>query len=78
MIQWNKGEPPKDGGEYLVLVKDEDNFELIKDEDGFADPYPLICYRALGEWHIKPDCGPLSETESILAWSEINQPEDQP
>ena len=74
MIQWNNGEPPKDGEWYLATVRrksDHTESPCIGD----------VRWDARLGWVETHECGhdgSIGEDTAITAWSEYNFPEDQP
>ena len=69
MIQWNKGEPPKDGEWYLVMLQNHVDEEVWRSIDA-------VSWDGEKKWGVGWNWCPFGKGKKILAWSEINLPEE--
>ena len=75
MIQWNNGEPPKDGRAYLATM------EYIRTNNGgntYKNNYADLVYWSGYHNRFVSCTRPHCSCIYIITWSEINLPEDQP
>ena len=74
MIQWNKGEPPKDGGWYIATMRHKAD---CTESQWICD----VRWDTRSGWVETRDGGHddhIGDDTVIIAWSEYNFPEDQP
>lgn len=67
MIQWHKGEPPKDGEWHVAAIRSGESKTYV-DLINFCE--------YADQWHAGENY--LSDDAVVIAWSESNLPEDHP